>query len=310
MQFLYSVSGVIVSSPVALSTLTPAPSEATPDVEFALLAQPFPHDVRDWFLVRTEQGAEQVFMSTARVAGGYLIQLAQRYRFWVSRDGKKIVAYDEGHPVDTIEQLLLDQVLPQALHLRGQCTLHASAVALDGSVTAFVGRSGEGKSTLACALVPPGTLLSDDCLALRREGTGLVALPSYPSVRLRGDSAQQVGRYGALPAASSRMHWKQRLQLPAAERGMPLARVFVLEHAAEFRIEQLDRSTALAELAKHVHRLDPEDRAALQREFELLTELVTRVEVARLGYRRDFALLPEVVQRLAVGASESARRRA
>jgi hypothetical protein len=59
-------------------------------------------------------------------------------------------------------------------------------------------------------------------------------------------------------------------------------------------ITPLPRRLALMELASHLYRLDPRDRARLTGEIELLYHLVSAVPVARLAYRRSYEDLPAV----------------
>src|SRR5690606_13487149 len=67
---------------------------------------------------------------------------------------------------------------------------HASSVALpDGKVVAFLGGTGQGKSTLAAAFMQYGCeLVTDDCLLLDCEQGHVLALPAYRSLRLWPDS--------------------------------------------------------------------------------------------------------------------------
>ena len=221
MTFLYRLGGVTLGTTSPLTTMTPFAENGTPDIEFATSDAP-PPAVDGWFLERTREGFERPFMSTARLDEGYLLRIEETH-FWLRRDGGRIVAYPGGLAFDAVEQLLLDQVLPQALHLRGRFTLHASAVVTEGVALAFVGQSGDGKSTLASAFVPPDTLLSDDSLTLEARDHDIVAFPGYPSVRLREDSAERFG--GQLEQASTRMTWKRRVPLTLAANEATLRRI-------------------------------------------------------------------------------------
>ncbi len=88
---------------------------------------------------------------------------------------------------------LVGPVLSYVLRRRGVLALHASAVVVDGRAVAFVGGGGSGKSTTAAALVARGMpLLTDDVLALTRDGTDVMAWPGGDHLRLWDDAAARL----------------------------------------------------------------------------------------------------------------------
>jgi len=182
------------------------------------------------------------------------------------------------------------------LHLRGQPCFHASAVAdAAGHVIAFLGASGSGKSTLAASYAEARTLVSDDCLVVSIQNGGALVAPSYPSVRLWREAAQELVAGGdALPPAAPRQD-KVRLAMRRAPRTLRLGHIYLLEEATGApQLTPLSRRDALLRLADHLHRLDPMDRHLLERELAFLESIVSRVPVARLSYPRRFEDLSAV----------------
>lgn len=119
----------------------------------------------------------------------YLL-FADEAEFVVSADGSTIQWHCFGDRSETLTHLLLDHVLPRALTRRGRVVLHGSAVSSgNGSCLAIIGDSGQGKSTLAAALVSRGhRFLADDCVVVDlSEGVPLAA-PAYPELRLSRES--------------------------------------------------------------------------------------------------------------------------
>lgn len=122
------------------------------------------------------------------VDGGFHISFRGTAEFAVSRDAS-VVRWREHPTADAgmIPVLLGGTVLAFLLILRGDLTLHASAVAVGGRALAFAGHSGMGKTTTAalavacgaaaitddvlrvCASVPPLCCGSGGELRLRRE---------------------------------------------------------------------------------------------------------------------------------------------
>lgn len=77
------------------------------------------------------------------------------------------------------------------LELYGVPVLHASAIGSDGGAIGFLSHSGNGKSTLAAALMQAGyPLLTDDILAVEYQENAWMGHPGYPQMRLWKDEAQ------------------------------------------------------------------------------------------------------------------------
>lgn len=96
---------------------------------------------------------------------------------------------------EAIRLLLTGAVLGVLLHQRGLTVLHASAVAIDHQVVAFIGDKGAGKSSTAAALYARGhTLVTDDLLPIRFDSAGQAwVLPGFPQLKLWPDTAQVLG---------------------------------------------------------------------------------------------------------------------
>jgi len=228
----YALSGLFLHSERPLATLpgSSEPSSTQGTIHFETTSQRFPTP-EDWLVVRTFPQEERAWLSAARVAGGYLLRVHDLADFVVDAGGTKVLCAPEpGCDEATLEQLLVDQILPQVLHLRGRFSLHASSVAwTSDAVVGFAGLSGAGKSTLAASLAQGRSLVSDDCLAITLSSAGVLVHPSYPSARLCRDSAQALfGNRAALELASPRTS-KLRVALPVSSGPLVLRRLYILE---------------------------------------------------------------------------------
>ena len=89
---------------------------------------------------------------------------------------------------------LLGPVLGTAIHQRQFLILHGNAIAINGDNGAaiFVGRSGQGKSTMSAALYKRGhPLVTDDVTAINVMGNGVpTVLPSFPQIKLWPESVE------------------------------------------------------------------------------------------------------------------------
>ena len=115
--------------------------------------------------------------------------------FLVSADARRIYARTLG--TDGEDEAMLAYLLVDALSFSmvrlGWEPLHATAVLTDRGVVAFLGNSGDGKSTLAALLVRHGCkLVTDDMLVLIRDRGTWLAQPGPPRLKLYRDMADHI----------------------------------------------------------------------------------------------------------------------
>ena len=115
--------------------------------------RPGKYDVNILFLRPDEAGPLERFSETTiRVTDGEAYFSYAGIGSFFVRSGDQILidpapGVDEG----SLRLFLLGNVLGTLAFLRGFLVLHGSAVAIDGRGVAFLGHSGEGKSTMAAA---------------------------------------------------------------------------------------------------------------------------------------------------------------
>ncbi len=202
-----------------------------------------------------------------------------------------------------VRHLLLGPVLAHLLWQRGVFTLHASVAGVRGHYVAFVGASGEGKSTTAAAFAAGGqALVCDDVAALvleddSREPTGVRVLPGFPRLRLYADSVRGLGedpgRFAPVHALIDK-HSKPIAAFAAAP--VALERLYVLASGEEFALEPLPARIALMEVLRHTyyaHQFAP--LYGFQKHLEQAARVVERVPAFRLTRPKDLARLRELV---------------
>ncbi len=298
------VLGLHVATSVAL-TGGPVAGVGRCDVRFELEAAAPQRDAPTSAPIEVRTLDDTPYLRMARVENGFFLRFPDWADFVVSRDGAAITCRPApGIPIDTVRHLLLGQVLPRAMGLLRDPTLHGSAVSREDGAVGFLGQTGQGKSTLALSFARSGwTLLGDDCLLLRTLGTGVEVVPSGVGVRLWPDSAE--GLLSGRPPLPTVAHYTDKLRvddgvggLVLADRPVPLRRLYVLDPqedaAAPPAIGPLDEREAFEVLLPHVMRLSPADSERLRREFEFLTRLVKKVVLRRLRFPWAFEQLPAV----------------
>ena len=230
-------------------------------------------------------------------------------------EGKEIVIEPAPGVTDPLLcPALLGSAWPILLLQRGLSVLHASAVALRLSsgaerAVAFLGRSGEGKSTMATALHKQGhRALCDDTIALQLPEKGLdgaspgetpmLIHPALPHLKLRAPSVVALGED---VSALARWHpdddgFVLRLSPDSPRDPAPLSCLYVLQDDPFPGVELLGPEEALLFLMKHAYAMAllPDDE--LESHFAQCVRLAKWVRVFRLSRPRDFGRLPEVIR--------------
>ena len=326
----YWVYGLSLASNMLLPELRSAAGTHDLQVQFATWSEPSPTPT-DWFMSWSLPSG-QLWLACAKIDAGYLLRFAELADFHVDAYGQDIVCRVWPQtPAETLRHLLLDQVLPLVLNLRGQHALHATAILTPAGVCAFAGQTGAGKSTLAASFLHAGfPVVSDDCLVLQNQQgeqgeqdqqdsqdqpNQIYAVPAYPGVRLWDDSLEAV--HGPADQFPFVAHYAAKRRVMLAQRSsdfplkaQPLAAIYVLlwpeeeeeiekEHSLPKlsrlpRIEPLSCREAYTQLLPQLFRLDITDREMLKRQFDWLGRVVEQVPVRRLVVPDDLAALDRV----------------
>lgn len=217
---------------------------------------------------------------------------------------------------------VLGRVLAMALHASGWLSLHGSGVALGEGAVAFLAPKGNGKSTLAFALMRAGgALMTDDTVVI---GTGRPAVmrPGVQSVRLFRDSADWLSAPAPIAGTSDIKATFGQLSSDARRlTRAPLAALYLLESVPAGAIaEPVERERlegpgavfALLAQTKIGALLGGSEATTV---FGSVVTLAEASPIYRLRVTRDYGQLQTVVDRImawhgGVGVRAGTRERA
>lgn len=198
----YQLYGISIRSEIPL-TFPETPAADHADVTFSAAS-------RRWFDEQTADlpnlgRPDDWFERRRRADGADFLHFPNLFEFMVSPDGRSIAfAQLEQSTAWSFETYLLGHVLSYALVKQRLEPLHATTVVIDSAAVAFLGSSGQGKSTLAAAFVAAGhQVLTDDLLVIREVDGALCGLPGPPRLKLFPAAAE---RFLPKQAASTRMN--------------------------------------------------------------------------------------------------------
>lgn len=244
-----------------------------------------------------------------KIGSDYLVRFTKYADFIISEQNQTILCLPiEGVQANTIEHLLLDQILPRVLSRKVSLVIHAGSVVTDVGAVGFVGKSGYGKSTLTTHLCENGFyFLTDDCLVLLKDEDKFLALPSYPTTRLKQEIAycftEDVDRLPYVAEYSSKLRYNTAQDINAVhERTEILKALFILDEPVKSKaldtvvINRCSPRDSFGNLVENVFRLDPTDKQSNIKEFENISTLLSTVPVYHLKYSRRLSMLDQVMQ--------------
>lgn len=202
---------------------------------------------------------------------------------------------------DTREHIFLNQVLPLVQGRSGRLSFHASAVATDRGAIAFVGRSGQGKSTLAAEFAANGCpFLTDDGLVLDDRAGEYLVEPSHPSIRLWDDSREAL--IGAEAERAGDVSYTRKARFLAGrsirfrDSPVPLRVAYFLgeDEAGTPKFVPHAGADLLFGWVQHSFLLDLDEPVALSEHFSRLAAFSAAVPCYWLHYSRRYDRLAAV----------------
>ncbi len=219
--------------------------------------------------------------------------------FLLERGEKIVVIPSENACEQKIRLALVGTVMAILLHQRGLFILHASAVNIDGETVAFLGDSGEGKSSLAAALNLQGfAMVTDDVTVVANQDQGRAAIvPAYPQFKLAADVAECLGyeqnQELLLHPKLEKRGYRHLENFPSTP--LPIRCIYVLQSGSQISITALKPTEAIAQLRHHsqLANLFPGSEKS---SWQQCLELSKKFTIYRLVRPRNLAMLPELAQ--------------
>jgi hypothetical protein len=196
-----------------------------------------------------------------------------------------------------IEILLFGPAWATLCHQRGLLPLHASAILTGGSISAFAGHSGAGKSTIAALLGSLDyELISDDILAVSFDENSVPgAWPYLRRLKLRRDSINQLGITSGEQVSETLDNEKYFVHpecVAAVDRWTKLERLYLIQTeptGSRVSIDNLTGAEAVHALVDHTYHFQFILNSGRVREhLAFCTRLASKIAVYRLRRPRSF----------------------
>jgi hypothetical protein len=214
--------------------------------------------------------------------------------------GQVDVYADENADDRAVGLMLAGQIMIFILHRLGVATFHASAVLTEAGAVAFLGSSGQGKSTMAAAFLRRGaTLLTDDVLVIEEQLGRICAAPGLPLMKVWQPTANCTLELSeSLPDITSYSPKKLLMlegRYPIATTGAPIRSLYLLDRydpsergRSDIGVVDVTGREALTGLIGNISYgayLLPQEAAAF---LPLYARLAKQATIRRLSYPDGF----------------------
>ncbi|MDH3692124.1 MAG: hypothetical protein OEU36_22025 [Gammaproteobacteria bacterium] len=210
--------------------------------------------------------------------GHFLLKVKDQCELIVTQNAE-IVSLSTGHiNRSLLMEVLLGPALALGLAIHDIFCLHSSAVEVAGSVCAFMGESGHGKSTLSMCADSSWKRLSDDVTPVCIQGSAAYVRPHFPQLKL-----------------SSNDQYSLQEKTDTQLREIFLLQPFEPEtenDSIEFR--RLRQSDAALALVRHTVAAKLFCASLLERHLQFVSAMAERVSVTKLAYPLSMGRLAEM----------------
>ena len=263
-------------------------------------------DSSDGSLLGEDRVDLDVMVRSYRRGDAYRLVYDDTGVFDVSADGRAILWHrPSSADLEAVRLDVLGRVLALALHASRWLSLHGSAVALGAGAVAFLAPKGNGKSTLAFALMKAGAPLMTDDTVVIDPGPPPIVRPGVQSVRLFRDSADRLSAPDPVPGTSDIKATFGQLASEAHQTmRAPLAALYLLESvpagaiAGPVERQQILGPPAVFGLLAQTKIGTLLGGAEAARVFEAVAVVADRTSVYRLRVSRDYDKLGAVVEQI------------
>lgn len=200
-------------------------------------ARPAEGLIGEWALHGTSYPAQAALYE---VPGGFDYWTSDAGRFGV-RPAAGLIEVPGGEDELLREQRLMGLPMLLSFAHRGDFSLHAAAVEVNGRAVVLAGPSHAGKTTLAAAFHAAGhRLLSEDLVCCRLGPSGVSVLPGPALVRLRPDVFEPIDWPGfdVVAVRPDRVFLSPSRERAGDSAPVPLAGVFFLRESSEVAVSR------------------------------------------------------------------------
>jgi len=280
---VYQCAGLRIRSPIPLAAHTVSAPADVELIEGEVRPVPYERPSPDVIAERVVEGV--AWYTFARCDKLIVGRLYRAVDFVIDPTTRRVVFHrDPACDRELVAIIIAGTLTAYLLSATGNLVLHASAVEVAGAALAFVGSSGQGKTTVATLLCAEGyALVSDDVLPVECRDGNVTCVPGGVELRVR-EKSQPLAEWLA-PEVPRRRTADERLAVKVP--GTPLQRLrlgaLVIpwpdRESNEIRARALSAGQAALALARY-QRVEGWTSPALRRaQFEAIAAIVTSVPV-------------------------------
>jgi len=232
-MYYYWAFGLHIAAEIAFPELMPATFTTPPDLL-----------IKKGKVPEQLSGADVVHKVNLSISPTEYLQDLPVAKYYAADGNRIVVEPKEQADEKSVRLFLLSNAMAAILHQQNKIPIHASAIYYKNGIVLFIGPSGAGKSTIVTALQSKGyKVFSDDVCVLQNDTHGnLVALPSYPMIKLWEDSFAKVGLALANEADKIRPHLAKYARFYHDDfeiAAKPVLKLFILQNDPAITIDDV-----------------------------------------------------------------------